>query len=183
MAVVLIALTLWLVWRPSSESARPEAGEQSDMRPMGDEFEDQYTSATADLSAGGVAITTAQAIDEELELAPEANVETSSPSRWPEATIGPEGSTSGLEDVRPGAPTPTTPTYGTPVERHPVAMRTGLPTAGPEQSGLARATPRTIGMGAAAALTLAGAVAGAWLYARWQRERNKPLSRLRRRFR
>ena len=37
-----------------------------------------------------------------------------------------------------------------------------------------------IGLGAAALLTLVGALVGAWLYARVQRERNKPLNRLRR---
>jgi len=43
--------------------------------------------------------------------------------------------------------------------------------------------PRTIGIGAGAALSLAGAIGGAWLYARWQRERNKPINRFRRRAR
>ena len=48
----------------------------------------------------------------------------------------------------------------------------------PESSSLAR--PKTIGIGAGAVLALSGAVGGAWLYARWQRERNKPINRLRR---
>jgi hypothetical protein len=49
-ALVLIALTVWIVWRPGSsakEQAQPAA-----------QFEDQHTSATADLSAGGVAVAT-----------------------------------------------------------------------------------------------------------------------------
>jgi len=40
--------------------------------------------------------------------------------------------------------------------------------------------PRTMGMGAGALLSIGGAIGGAWLYARWQRERNKPINRLRR---
>jgi len=172
MAVVLIALTLWLVWHPSPETARPEANQP--MTPMGDQFEDQYTSATADLSAGGVAVTTAHS---------EGPAEQSA-TTWPEATIGPEGSATGIEGTRPRTP-PASTTQRTPAAsatpRTPVVSTTARtePAAQPARS----ATPRTIGMGAAAALTLGGAAAGAWLYARWQRERNKPLSRLRRRFR
>ena len=41
-------------------------------------------------------------------------------------------------------------------------------------------TAGTIGVGVAALLTLAGAVVGAWLYARWQSRRNAPINRLRR---
>ena len=46
-ALVLIALTLWIVWRPAPESTQPQESAESD---------DLYTSATADLSAGGVAL-------------------------------------------------------------------------------------------------------------------------------
>jgi hypothetical protein len=41
--------------------------------------------------------------------------------------------------------------------------------------------PRTLGAGATALLAVGGGVAGAWLYQRRQRERNKPINRLRRR--
>ncbi len=160
MAVVLIALTLWLVWHPSPESARPEANDT--MTPMGDQFEDQYTSATADLSAGGIAVTTANAEEQAIEA----------PARWPEATIGPEGSTTEVVGSRPRTPLETVvPPAPTPVPRAAPDERPGKPSA------------RTIGMGAAAAVTLGGAAAGAWLYSRWQRQRNTPISRLRRRFR
>ena len=58
-ALALIALTVWIVWSPQ----RPRDAEElpvnevngSKIPPQGDKFEDQYTSATADLSAGGVA--------------------------------------------------------------------------------------------------------------------------------
>src|SRR5579864_5509648 len=56
-AIVLIVLTVLIVWRAPSETVRLE--DTTTMMPQGDNFEDQYTSATADLSAGGVAITTA----------------------------------------------------------------------------------------------------------------------------
>src|SRR5207245_3811071 len=58
--IVLIAITLLLVWRaPSAEMVGASVRNEEDTRmmPQGDEFEDQYTSATADLSAGGVATT------------------------------------------------------------------------------------------------------------------------------
>jgi hypothetical protein len=138
MAIVLIALTLWIVWHPTSDRSdaiRPE--ESTTMTPMGDSFEDQYTSATADLSAGGVAVTTAGREEEPL---PEPVSEV--PQQLPQ-------------------PVRAAPMLPAPQER----------------------TPMTIGIAAAAALTLGGAAAGAWLYARWQRERNKPINRLRRRFR
>jgi hypothetical protein len=161
MAVVLIALTVWLVWRPSTEAARPEAN--SVMTPMGDEFEDQYTSATADLSAGGVAV--ANAAPQE-ELATEAVSEPR--TGLPQAPIGHEASATGLGPVTPTAvPSPSEPQVQ----------------AEPEPATRGASTPRKVGMGAAAAFTLGGAAAGAWLYTRWQRERNKPINRLRRRFR
>src|SRR5579859_3281892 len=130
MAVVLIALTLWLVWRPSPETARPEAN--SNMTPMGDEFEDQYTSATADLSAGGVAITTAGAEES---------------TAWPEATIGPEGSTTEVVGTRPRTP----PASIAPI-RADVPAQVGGTQAMNQRVQLGRS--RSIGMGAAVVLTL-----------------------------
>ncbi len=136
------------------------------MTPMGDEFEDQYTSATADLSAGGVAITGAQSEEAEEQSA----------TAWPEATIGPEGSATEVVGMRPRTPRASvTPTYpDMPAKPVPSELETQM---------ASQPTGKTIGMGAAAVLTLGGAAAGAWLYARWQRERNKPINWLRRRFR
>jgi hypothetical protein len=51
------------------------------------------------------------------------------------------------------------------------------------QPGRPLAQPRTVGIGAAVALAIASAVLGAWLYARWQRRRNAPVNRARRRLR
>jgi hypothetical protein len=48
----------------------------------------------------------------------------------------------------------------------------------PDSSSLAR--PKRIGIGAGAVLALSGAVGGAWIYARWQRERTKPYKGVRR---
>jgi hypothetical protein len=56
-AVVLIAITLWIVWPTRPADATADGQEANDMIPQGDRFEDQYTSATADLSAGAVATT------------------------------------------------------------------------------------------------------------------------------
>src|SRR5215469_9671901 len=59
-AIVLIGITLWIVWPTrASEAAASGSGagqETSEIPPQGNRFEDQYTSATADLSAGGVAL-------------------------------------------------------------------------------------------------------------------------------
>jgi hypothetical protein len=150
-AIVLIVLTVLIVWRAPSETVRSE--DTTLMMPQGDTFEDQYTSATADLSAGGVAVTTAGA-------------EPVSP-----IPVSPPAGSSPVEPVVRAEPAVTVTTVT--AERMPAAPPP--PTRAP--------AARSVGIGAAAALTLGGAAAGAWLYARWQRERNKPLNRLRRRFR
>jgi hypothetical protein len=142
-AIVLIGITLWIVWPartadPVGVSVRSEEVSENPMTetvtsglaPQGDRFEDQYTSATADLSAGGVA------------AAVEAMQEPSPPE-----------------------------SYGIPVRPTTAATTT--------ESG--RLSPRRgIGLGAGVVLALSGGIGGAWLYARWQHERNKPINRLRR---
>jgi len=156
-AVVVVVLTLWIVWRPSPASdPRDSPGlpeEAIPMMPQGDEFEDQYTSATADLSAGGVAITTSSG-DEGLPqpsvgLAPSPYQAAGEP--WSEPTLAREGNDA--EAFKPLTPAPNVP------------------------------GARTISLGAAALLTVGGAAAGAWLYSRWQHRRNTPLKRLRRKIR
>jgi hypothetical protein len=156
-AIVLIALTVWIVWRPTPPETAPgtaRSEEGVEMLPQGQRFEDQYTSATADLSAGGVAVTAAQ----EAEQTAETSEFQRAGEPWSEPGLAREGA------LLPPGLTP---------ER-----------ALPEPSLTARVSqPRTIGLGAAALLTMGSAAAGAWLYARWQRRRNQPLNRLRRRFR
>src|SRR5262249_3636711 len=133
-ALVLIALTVWIVWpaqRPVEDetSAREEQPTMStNLTPQGDRFEDQYTSATADLSAGGVATT------------PRVEVTTTADGE-PPAWLAPEAQ---------------------------------------PQRGMRLTEPRTMGTGMALVLMIGGGIAGAWLYARWQRERNRPINRLRR---
>jgi hypothetical protein len=61
---------------------------------------------------------------------------------------------------------------------------TSSPASLPEpQASRPLAQPRTIGIGAAVALAIGSALLGAWLYARWQRRRNAPVNRARRRLR
>ena len=153
-AIVLIGITLWIVWPartadPVGNSVRGEEVSEkpmtetvrSGLAPQGDRFEDQYTSATADLSAGGVAAAV-EAMQADPDAAPQA--------------------------VREPYTTPVQPTVtGTPT----------FPGPGPGRSITPR---RNMGLGAGALLALGGGVGGAWLYARWQRERNKPINRLRR---
>lgn len=130
LAVVLIAITVWIVMWPSRAPAAPGGAEDAaQLTPQGDRFEDQYTSATADLSAGAVATTLAHETREEAVPVP---------------------------FVQPRAIQPAEP-------------------ARPRQ------TRATFGLFAGALLTLGGAIGGAWLYSRWQRERNKPVSRIKRR--
>jgi hypothetical protein len=57
-AVVLLLLTVWIVWRPDSRDTASDTQEAAPAPPQAGQFEDEYTSATADLSAGGVAVTT-----------------------------------------------------------------------------------------------------------------------------
>jgi hypothetical protein len=164
-AILLLVLTIWIVWRPGGGDAASGPEEATRMMPQGDEFEDQYTSATADLSAAGVAVGNASeaALEDAARataaapgpVVPVAQTVTTPP--WPADTIHTEGSATGLEPIR-----------RTPADA---------------VSSFTAVTPLRIGLGAAALLTFAAAIAGAWLYARVQRERNKPLNRLRRRFR
>jgi len=163
-AVVLIALTLWIVWPAEYvEATGDDFRNEEDllMTPQGDEFEDQYTSATADLSAGGVA-TAMDAMQEEAEAPPEptTNAEPTpygaAGESWSSPTIAREGAT----DV---AVTP--------------SPQPALPEPRPSR---VLAQPRTIGIGAAVLLAIASAAFGAWLYARWQRRRNAPINRVRR---
>ena len=137
-ALVLVALTLWIVWRPASSTVQPQQ-EAAPMLPQGDAFEDQYTSATADLSAGGVAVTAAT---------------TSEPAPAPQSASA----------------------------DYPIPLQPPRPVAAlPEPSKAV--DRRALDLGAAALLTIGGALGGAFLYSRWQKQRNTPLNRLRRRLR
>src|SRR5207244_9946038 len=83
-AVVLIALTLWIVWPAEYvETIGDDFHNEEDllMTPQGDEFEDQYTSATADLSAGGVA-TAIDAMQEEAAAGPAEPTQEGEPSAY-----------------------------------------------------------------------------------------------------
>jgi hypothetical protein len=147
-AVVLIAITLWIIWQPSPVADGPRAAA---MPPQGNGFEDQYTSATADLSAAGVALSTASPYEAEPPTIAEP-VDRPAAVQAPEPMIDAVPTTSVVAQPEPLTPTRTGP-------------------------------PRSVGVGAAALLSVAGAIGGAWLYSRWARERNKPINQLRRRFR
>jgi hypothetical protein len=190
-AVVLIALTLWIVWPAEYvETTGDDFRNEEDllMTPQGDEFEDQYTSATADLSAGGVATAIDAMQEEEAGAArpsePPTNAEPTpygaAGESWSSPTIAREGAT----DV---AVTPASSSMGSQGATD-VAVTATSPGAWSEQQGAwsepqagrRLAQPRTIGIGAAIVLAIASAAFGAWLYARWQRRRNAPINRVRR---
>jgi hypothetical protein len=155
-AIVLIALTLWIVWRPAPSVVRAE--ESSQMLPQGDKFEDQYTSATADLSAGGVAVTTS-APDPVMDM-PAAPIPRT--TDFPSAGEPWSSPSTAREGVRPAIAAPMHEMRALPE-----------PEEGPSR--------RVVSLGAAALMTVAGAIGGAWFYARWQKRRNTPINRLRRR--
>ncbi len=155
-AIALIAITLWIVW-PTRTADSPV--EEVPPQPMS---ESMLTSATADLSAGGVA--TALGSSPETPVAPTGpphSVPTQEPvastrgGPWPEADQS--GERIGLASTSDAYPYPVNP---------------------PPSRGLVG--PKRIGMGAGALLSVGSAIGGAWLYARWQRERNKPINRFRR---
>jgi hypothetical protein len=145
-AIVLVAITVWIVW--PTRTADALGGDATQLPPQGDAFEDQYTSATADLSAGGVAEALAEARAPGVALSPvtpEPTPYQSAGEPWSSASIAREGI--------------------------PVSRR---------REDRAERRPPVVGLGAAALLTVGGAIGGAWLYARWQRQRNTPLHRLKR---
>ena len=171
-AVVLIAITMWIVWpaRTADTVGTPVRGEEVSKTPMtesdrpglipqGDRFEHQYTSATADLSAGGVATTFAENQEDRAAQPHSVPTQDAVPptqgQRWPEASI-----------------------TGEPIGQ--ASRAENFPYQTPADHGHGMLRPKTLGIGAGTLLTLGGAVGGAWLYARWQRERNKPINRLRR---
>jgi hypothetical protein len=132
-AMVLIMIAFWLVWPARTADAfdSPVPGEEVSTKPMSGS---EYTNATGDLSAGGVAST----------------MQTKS-EPWSAPTMPREG-----------------------------FERTPADSSVPMGNMPAMHQPHMLGLGAGALLSVGGAVGGAWLYARWQRERNKPINRMRR---
>lgn len=190
-ALVLIAITVWIVWPArTTDSTGSSARAQevptpamsdtlsSAIPPQGDRFEDQYTSATADLSAGGIATTTAGASASPGAAMPAAATGTGDQASTPHSvpTQGPVNQTRGQPWPEADAASAH---IGQPsrVEAFPYEVVHG------EQPAGGALAPRRLGIGAASVLALGGAVGGAWVYARWQRERNRPINRFRRRAR
>jgi len=187
-AIVLIGITLWIVWSARDADSGADAtvrGEevlnktmtqidqpQPSMPPQGATFEDQYTSATADLSAGGVA-TAFESMQGDA-----ATPVTPYPARTMQPPHSGQPAQPPVAASTRADPWPQAPAAGERIGQASQSDRfpDGIP--GAEDSGLAR--PKALGVGAGAALSIGGALGGAWLYARWQRERNKPINRLRR---
>lgn len=125
----------------------------------GTEFDNRFTSAAADLSAGGVA-TAGQ---------------TTQPPAVEAATPTP-AAVEALEELdEPIRPAPQ-------VEPERTSERTSGRTSATDFSEDRGPMPvsRGVGVGAGAAVALAGSASGAWLLLRWRRHRNKPINRLRR---
>jgi len=156
-ALALIALTVWIVWSPQ----RPRDAEElpvndvngSTIPPQGDKFEDQYTSATADLSAAGVA--TAREIGSDVSNAVTPQVERASTAASNTARNASEAWSSTSQQWSANLDS----TDG---------QRGMLPDR------------RTMGVGATALVAVAGGIGGAMLYQRWQRRRVTRIQRLRR---
>jgi hypothetical protein len=143
--------------------------QRPDLPPTGDELgEDLYTSATADLSAGGVAMAR-EAAEEQEQMS---------------------GGTLGYASASTSTSTPINdPTPAQIYAREDLVSQTERPTfvtdyAGAdatdvEQSPLSRIDP-TLALAGGGVVALAGGIGGAWLYSRWQQERKRPINRLRR---
>jgi hypothetical protein len=189
--VVLILIALCVVSSRAPDTGPSiEEGErmQPDLTSDADQFSDEFTSATADLSAGGVA-TAVDAMQHEAQSAeapePTPNVQPTAYAAagepWSSPTIAREGAT----DV---AVTPAPVAAASESREWSQTASAGTESRGSSEAGswsapqAARslARPRTIGLGAAIVLAIASAVVGAWLYARWQRRRNAPINRARR---
>jgi len=150
-AVVLVALTVWIVWptQRSEEVTTMTNSSQPNLPPQGDTFEDQYTSATADLSAGGVA-TARDAGATPLSMGAQLPETAAGSEPWSAPTTAREGTDQTLMQPEQGS------------QEMVVNGR------------------RKLGIGGATVLMVGGGVAGAWLYQRWQRERARPINRFRR---
>jgi len=172
-ALVLIALTVWIVWSPQ----RPRDAEElvmndlnrSAIPPQGDKFEDQYTSATADLSAGGVATAREAAANMPSTVTPQVERATDA--------VNDRASTAGATASEAWS-SATSPTRDATTQPWGAAGTMNMDSSDGQRGMLPGR--RTMGVGATALVALGGGVAGAWLYQRSQRERNKPINRLRR---
>jgi hypothetical protein len=153
-ALVLIAITVVIVWpaRPTLQLVEAPTSAMSDasLPPQGDRFEDQYTSATADLSAGGVAAA--------LRNEPPAAQE------WVPAPATPRSESWPAADTR-----------SEPIELPARAESFRYPVAKP--STTMRPSPVVIGIATGVVLSIASAIVGAWVFSRWQR-RKKLIERL-----
>jgi hypothetical protein len=149
-ALVLIGLAVWIVW-PTAAAPVVEPAKAG-------EFEDEYTSATADLSAAGVATA----------LRSEPGAMTLPPAEEAAAAMIFEGPGERLSSA-PAAASAT---------RAPILARSGAVDIVPA----ARSSSRVTRIATAIALTFGGAIGGAWIYSRWQQQRAKRASRLRRWF-
>jgi len=180
-AIVLIAITLWIVWpaRRTDASTRdveaPTPAMTSSLPPQGDRFEDQYTSATADLSAAGVATAVqaeiTQAEPTPVPMTPPRSVEL----RGVPVQDAPGNAQTGGNEPWPLAD-PRTEHIGlaSRAENFPY----GLQSRESESQTLLR--PRYVTIGAGVLLAVLSSAGGAWLFAHWQAERNKPINRLKR---
>jgi len=179
--VALVALTGWLVSQPPAarvghrqEEVIPMTADPRPERAPADDahFEDRYTSATADLSAGGIATggITSPPLGGITEPSTEA-VETLEELDEPAAEPNPQRAAA---SATPSAPGVLVPLRGE-------AMPADTASRDVDERGLIPGGP-VVGVGAGSLVVL-GAASGAWLYYRWQQERNKPINRLRRRVR
>src|ERR1051326_504017 len=167
-AIVLIAITLWIVWPArtvdtADASVRDEevsnntmtASNGPAMPPQGARFEDQSTSARGDLPAGGIATAVEGMHDEGSPVTPYPTPASTMPGR---------------PSVSATSRTGAWPEADATGERIGQASRSDtFPYETPSTENRSLAQPKTIGMGAGAVLALGGAVGGAWLYARWKR--------------
>lgn len=161
-ALALVALTVWIVWTPQrardAEESPMNDPTRPNVTPQGSPFDDQFTSATADLSAGGVATAgqgkqySASAADAVNDTATGMAERLRASQPWSSSGTTQPWSAGGVANVD---------------------SMTG-------QRDLSLTEPRTIGIGAGALIAVGSGIAGAWLYRRWQHEHNRPINRLRR---
>jgi hypothetical protein len=158
-AIILIAITVWIVWPgQSTDAALDSASHIEEERVMTDNppsAQDSGVQVRDSARTGG------------------------SGEPWSSPTIAREGvsTTPATSGSQPGEAT------GVTAGTQPEATGASLapPTGGYRGSAISPlAQPRVLSIGAGALLCAGGAIGGAWLYARWQRERNRPINRLRR---